>query len=72
MDAYYLDVRCMLIEVAATLDRYDRAKYDSNNGQIPSDPRLGQLYDTLRVLADSADGEPNRSERILNLFSDLD
>ena len=25
LDNYYLDTRCMLIEIAATLDRYDRA-----------------------------------------------
>ena len=73
LDHYYLDTRCSLIEIAAMLDRYDRAQQTKRegNGKSTSDPRLSQLYRSLELLADrSTNG--NRSEQLLNLFSDLD
>ncbi len=68
LDKYYLEVRCMLIEIAATLDRHDRALEEGDDG---SDPRLDKVYDALAMLAKSG-GMPDRSERLLNMFSDLD
>ena len=32
LDLYFLEARCMLIEVAATLDRFDRAVDSDSNG----------------------------------------
>ncbi len=67
MDNYFLEARCMLIEVAATLDRYDRAVENSDNPPA-SDERLAKLYSSLSILADQS-GPANRSERVLNHFS---
>jgi hypothetical protein len=71
MDHYYLESRCMLIELAATLDRYDRASTAESSGAVGEDPRLGQLYASLALLADK-NGSPNRAERLLQLFSGLE
>ncbi len=68
LDHYYLEVRCMLLEIAATLDRHDRALQQSPNGKL-NDSRLDKLYAALSELA-QRDGQPNRSERLLQLFSD--
>lgn len=75
LDRYYLDVRCQLVEIAATLDRIDRGDGDVDE----SDPRLTQLRGAVALLAESLDGvlpqddagRPNRSERMLLHFSDL-
>lgn len=69
LDHYYLDTRCMLIEIAATLDRYDRAA--RLEGTTAADDRLDQIYQALTLLADRESAD-DRSERLLNLFSDLD
>jgi hypothetical protein len=68
LDHYYLDTRCMLIEIAATLDRYDRAA--QLEGATAADDRLDQIYQALTLLADRESAD-DRSERLLNLFSDL-
>ncbi len=60
LDLYYLDARCKLIDVAAFLDRVDRASGDS-------DFRLDALRQALRHLADD---RPNRSEQVLLALSD--
>lgn len=68
MDNYYLEARCQLLEVAATLDRFDRAAEAAGQGSPASDPRLERLYASLSILADR-EGAPDRSERLLNHFS---
>jgi hypothetical protein len=68
-DTYYLDLRCMLLEIAATLDRYDRAA-EGQSGQPSVDPRMERIYRSLQLLAER-DASADRSERLLNLFSDL-
>lgn len=60
----------MLIELAATLDRYDRACERAGGSDIRSDGRLEKLYRSLEVLA-TREASPDRAERLLNLFSDL-
>ena len=69
LDKYYLEVRCMLIEIAATLDRHDRALEEEAGGE--PDERLDKVYEALAVLSKSGN-TPDRSERLLNMFSDLD
>ena len=64
LDAYFLDNRCMLLEIAATLDRYDRA-----GGRSADDPRLENLYKALSILVDRG-ATPDRTERLQVLFSD--
>ncbi len=61
LDREFLGIRCRLIELAAALDRIDRAK-DSAAG----DPRPAQIRRSLEILA--ADG-PNRAEQVQMLFS---
>ena len=68
LDNYYLDTRCMLMEIAAMLDRHDRA---SPPGAPGGDDRLDQIYQALTLLAER-ETSSNRCERLLNLFSELD
>lgn len=66
LDSYYLEARCQLLEIAAMLDRYDRAR---DEGAKPSDdPRLDLMYESLAMLSQRQTAA-NRSERLLNLFS---
>ncbi|HUT09487.1 MAG TPA: hypothetical protein VMY42_03250 [Thermoguttaceae bacterium] len=61
LDREFLDLRARLIDVAAALDRIDRAE-----GAVLNDPRLGQIRQSLQILStDSAD----RAERIQMVFS---
>ena len=69
LDEYFLDTRCMLVEIAATLDRYDVAGKCTGGSESGTDPRLEKIYHSLSVLADKSAG-PSRAERLLNLFSD--
>lgn len=66
IDQEYLNARCMLIEIAAILDRHDRA---ATSSPPPRDGRLEQLCAAIDVLADR-DAMPDRSEKLLMLFSD--
>jgi hypothetical protein len=59
----------MLLEIAAMLDRHDRALRSESNGQPRRDQRLDLVYKSLELLADHK-AEPNRAERLLNLYSD--
>lgn len=67
IDRYYLDTRCMLLEIAATLDRHDRAAADERAAS--ADERLQRIYRSLEILADR-DAAPDRAEKLLLLFSD--
>ena len=60
----YLEVRCHLIGIAATLDRIDRAGPASDVGD---DPRLTGLHAAARALVD---GKPDRARRLQMIFSD--
>ncbi len=63
LDTYFLETRCKLIEIAANLDRLDRAP---NLHELRGDPRLVFLAEALNILASPA---PNRAEQLLNLYS---
>jgi len=67
LDKYFLDARCMLLEIAATLDRYDQGGEGQGDGG--ADPRLEKLYESLAILADRK-AAPDRARRLLTLFSD--
>lgn len=69
LDNYYLDTRCMLIEIAALLDRYDRAVTTGGEEAVAGVDRLDRIYQALTLLAER-ETTSNRSERLLNLFSD--
>ena len=57
----FLPIRAKLLEVAASLDRLDRAE-----GPLPDDERLGQVRQAIGVLLES---EAGRAERIQLTFS---
>ena len=60
LDLYFMDARFRLIEIAAFLDRLDRAGGDA-------DFRLDAFRDALKHLADN---QPERAKNILLSFSD--
>lgn len=62
LERYFLEARAKLLEVAATLDRIDRA---AGSAEL-KDERRGQLDRALAVLRER---EPNRAERLQQLFS---
>ena len=64
LDLFFLDVRCALLETAATLDRIDRAPHAA---AVAGDPRLEKIAEACRLLQD---GRGDRAERFLVLFSD--
>jgi hypothetical protein len=69
LDEYFLDTRCMLVEIAATLDRYEAAEKRAGAPSESAEPRLEKIYQSLGILADKNAGS-NRAEQLLTLFSD--
>jgi len=64
LDRDFLEIRARLIDIAAALDRIDRAE---GAERVRNDGRLVQIRESLRILA-SEDGR--RAERVLMVFSD--
>ncbi|MEX0655828.1 MAG: hypothetical protein WD534_01405 [Phycisphaeraceae bacterium] len=63
INRYFLEHRAKLIDIAAFLDRLDRAPADA-----PADDyRINALHRALDLLRD---GRPDRARRVLELFSD--
>ena len=69
VDKYYLETRCMLIEIAATLDRVERAIERSPGPAKYQDERLELIRNSLAFLSEKNSG-PNRSEQVLLMFTD--
>jgi len=61
LDREFLGIRCRLIELAAALDRIDRAGKPADG-----DPRMAQIRRSLEILADDA---PHRAEQVQMVFS---
>ncbi len=65
LDRYFLEMRCKVLDLAASLDRVQRAAGDSAAWR--SDPRIRGLQLALEVLAsDTGD----RAQRVQMIFSD--
>jgi len=64
VDRYFLEHRAKVLDIAAFLDRVDRAAGDG--GRV-EDFRMTALRRALALLDD---GQPERAKRILELFSD--
>jgi hypothetical protein len=64
VDRYFLEHRSKLIDVAAFLDRVDRA---GGMVSLGTDHRMAALYEALDVLSD---WRGDRAGRILAIFSD--
>jgi|TARA_R110002095_G_scaffold40574_5_gene37431 hypothetical protein len=71
LDREYLEARCSLLELAAALDRVDRAADHEGSAGEFNDSRLELLKQAMALLSEESH-LPNRSERMLLLFSDLD
>jgi hypothetical protein len=69
LDQYALEVRCKLLEVAAVLDRYDRACQAHPELTPEDDPRLVQFRQALAVLH-SPQAEANRAEQVAMIYSE--
>lgn len=63
LDRHYLEVRAKLLEIAATLDRVDRAA----DAESVDHQRLEQLMAGLQILQQA--GVTDRAEQIQQLFS---
>jgi hypothetical protein len=63
LDAYFLEARCRLLDVAAILDRIDRGPGAAG---VAADPRMQRIRQALAALAEPG---PDRAERIQKIFS---
>ena len=63
LDAYFLETRAKLIEIAANLDRVDRAP---QRVEVERDARLRFVHDALAILQSP---QSNRAELIQKLYS---
>lgn len=63
VELYFMEHRAKLIDIAAFLDRLDRAEDDLGH----DDFRLRAMRDAIALLLD---GKPERARRVLELFSD--
>ena len=61
LDAYFLEARCKLLDVAAILDRIDRG-----DGSVQSDARLANLRKAIEALLSKPNG---RAEELQHIFS---
>jgi hypothetical protein len=66
LDAYFLEARSKLLDLAAILDRIGRGA--AANGA--EDPRLAKVRQALAVLADPSGGRAERVQRIFSLDYD--
>ena len=64
LERLYLEIRCRLLDVAASLDRIARA---DGAEQIQADPRMGQIRKGIEILSSAG---MDRAEKIQMLFSD--
>ena len=70
VDTYFIENRTRVLEVAAFLDRLDRAAGGDAERDAEGDFRVRVLREALGVLADGAGGAESRVERIQMLLSD--
>lgn len=64
LDREFLEIRCRILDIAAALDRIDRA---SGAGTAASDPRLDRIRESAAVLLD---GGADRARRVQMVFSE--
>ena len=64
LDREFLEIRSKLLDVAAALDRLERAK-----GSVESDPRMQLLTAAAKLNANESDHNQPRTEKMQMLFS---
>ena len=62
----FLETRAKLLEIAATLDRIDRAAEDESPLSTGSQPKRALIDDAIRICLSEG---PDRAERLQKLFS---
>ena len=65
IEHYYLEHRAKLLDIAAFLDRLDRA--EPSEGETGEDFRIASLREGFAILLEK---EPGRAQRLLEHFSD--
>ena len=63
LDREFLEIRAKILEVAAALDRIERA-----DGNVDGDSRMELIADAIKVVA-AKQSDPIRAEKIQLLFS---
>jgi hypothetical protein len=63
----FLEIRARLLQVAAALDRLDRAE-----GDVSRDKRRGDLDQAIRVLLETGPGRAEKLQRVFSLAYDQD
>ena len=63
LDAYFLETRAMLLEIAANLDRLERC---ADAGALAEDARIRFIHSALAVLQSNSG---HRAEQIQRLYS---
>lgn len=66
IDRYFLEHRQKVIDLAAFLDRLERAA--PSHSEANNDPRIAALHRALDILRD---GKPQRARRVLESLSDM-
>jgi hypothetical protein len=64
LDAYFLEARSKLLDLAAILDRINRGAAASS---VAADPRLARIREALEVVRDQSGGRAERVQRIFSL-----
>ncbi|HEY7326777.1 MAG TPA: hypothetical protein VH592_04010 [Gemmataceae bacterium] len=67
LDAYFLEARCKLLDLAAILDRIGRG---AGGSELEKDPRLANIRQALELLSDESGGRAERIQRIFSLDYD--
>lgn len=62
LDAYFLEARCRLLDLAAILDRIDRG----GTAAVAADPRMAKLRQGIESLLGTDSG---RAEQVQQIFS---
>jgi hypothetical protein len=67
LDAYFLEARCKLLDVAAFLDRIGRG-----DGSVQSDARLANLRKAIETLLSKPEARAEELQHIFSLAYDPD
>ena len=67
LDAYFLEARARLLDLAAILDRIDRG---AEAGAVEGEPRMAKLREALGVLGERGAGRAERVQRVFSLEYD--
>ena len=70
LDTYYLEARRDLLEIAAFLDRYDRAA-ERDGAKAGDESKRESLLEALSLLAESEHPKAYRAEQLLEHFAKI-